>query len=126
MVDPRFSGLRIFVAEDEYLIATEVHEILTNAGAEVLGPVASVEDGHELLSREAQIDGAVLDVNLRGGMIFPVADALQERGVPVIFATGYDAGVLPDRFASTPRVEKPHHAQQLTDVLATVLSRRLN
>ena len=126
MVDPRLSGLRIFVAEDEYLIATEVLDVLTQAGAEVLGPVASVEDARQLLSLEAQIDGAVLDVNLRDGMIFPIADSLQERGVPVIFATGYDAGALPDRLASMPRVEKPHDARQLTDVLAAALSDRVN
>lgn len=121
MADRFLLGSRIFVAEDEYLIASDVRETLTRAGAEVLGPVPSVADAHELLARETQIDAAVLDVNLRGDMVFSVADTLCKRGVPVVFATGYDAEAFPDRFAHMPRMEKPLDAGDLTKVLEPLL-----
>lgn len=122
MTDQFLLGRRIFVAEDEYLIASDVRETLTRAGAEVLGPVPSIEDAEELLQLEEHIDAAVLDVNLRGDMVFDVADRLRKRGVPVIFATGYDAGAMPDRFADTLRLEKPLHARDLTNVLEPLLA----
>ena len=107
MVDQALEGMRILVVEDEYLLADDLRDALTEAGAQVLGPVPSVGDAQALIAREAEIDAAVLDINLRGEMVFPVADVLSERGVPFAFATGYDEWALPERFAGAPRVEKP-------------------
>jgi hypothetical protein len=73
MPDLCLEGRRILVAEDEYLIAFDVRDALVHAGAEVLGPVPSVDDAAALLERETDIDAAVLDVNLRGDMVFAVA-----------------------------------------------------
>lgn len=122
MAEPSLSGWRIFVAEDEYLIASDLREALTRAGAEVLGPVPTVEEAKALLAREEHIDAAVLDVNLRGDMVFAVAEALQARGVPVVFATGYDADVMPERFAHNLRLEKPLQARNLAEVLEPLLN----
>lgn len=77
-------GLRILVAEDEYLLADDVRGALANAGAEVVGPVPSVEQAAQLVERE-QIDAALLDVNLRGEMVFAIAEMLSERRVPFAF-----------------------------------------
>ena len=123
MSEPLLQGRRILVAEDEYLIAFDVRDALVRAGAEVLGPVPSVEDAAALLDREETIDAAVLDVNLRGDMIFAVADVLQERGVPVVFATGYDAKSFPARFSGATRLAKPLWGQDVADVLAPLLTR---
>lgn len=123
MSDQFLQGRRVLVAEDEYLIAFDLRDALVRAGAEVLGPVPTVEDAAALLDGETQIDAAVLDVNLRGDMIFAVADALQERGIPVVFATGYDSSSLPDRFSSAVRLEKPLEGREIADLLAPLLTR---
>lgn len=123
MSDQFLQGRRVLVAEDEYLIAFDVRDALIRAGAEVLGPVPTVEDAAALLDRETRIDAAVLDVNLRGDMIFAVADTLQERGIPVVFATGYDSNSLPDRFRGATRLEKPLEGRDIADVLAPLLTR---
>jgi CheY-like chemotaxis protein len=99
-------GLRILVVEDEYLIADEMRRAFEDAGSEVLGPVPSVEEAIALIN-QCDIDLALLDVNLGGQPVWPVADALKDRGVHFVFATGYDASALPPRYAGVPRCEKP-------------------
>ena len=111
-------GRRILVAEDEYFIADEVAEALAEAGAEVVGPAATVEAAQALARAEERLDGAVLDANLGGAMIWPVLDALTARGVPVVLATGYDAGVIPKAHADLPRCEKPVAARDVLRALA--------
>ncbi|HVG48881.1 MAG TPA: response regulator [Rubellimicrobium sp.] len=98
---------RVLVVEDEYLLAEDLRRGLEDAGAEVLGPVPSVADALALLATEAPPDAAILDVNLGGEMVFPVADVLRERGVPFMFATGYDQWSLPQAYTDVPRCEKP-------------------
>jgi CheY-like chemotaxis protein len=121
MVDARLRGRRILIVEDEYLLANDLHDALDAAGVVVLGPVPSVTAALALIAAEPRIDAAVLDVNLRGEMVFAVADALRARGVPFTFATGYDHWALPDRFADTPRVEKPLKARQIGAALGPLL-----
>ncbi len=102
-----FAGRRLLVVEDEYFIAEDIKQDFETAGAEVVGPVASVEGAMDLLAVGSRIDGAVLDVNLRDTMVFPVADALVARGIPFVFATGYDAMRIPQRFKAISRCQKP-------------------
>ncbi len=73
----------------------------------MLGPAGTIEAALDLIARSERIDGAVLDVNIRGERVYPVADALKRRHIPFIFATGYDAWVIPDAYEGTPRHEKP-------------------
>jgi CheY-like chemotaxis protein len=110
-------GRRLLVVEDEYMIAADLAEALANRGASVIGPAGSIEDALELVSTEQQIDGAVLDINLRGKHAYPVADALRERGVRFVFTTGYDAGTIPAAYLGVPRVEKPVNINALTSLL---------
>lgn len=118
MTDLPLRDLRILVAEDEYLLAHELSAELDDAGATVVGPVASVQGVLDLLARERALDGAVLDVNMRGEWIFPAADLLAERGVPFVFTTGYDASVIPERFRHVPRCEKPVRMSVIVDAVA--------
>jgi len=74
-----------------------------------------------LLDSEAQPDGAILDVNLGGEPVFPVADVLIGRGIPIIFTTGYDASALPERFSHLPRCEKPINMHQVAAALCRAL-----
>ena len=109
------AGRRILIVEDEFLIAEVMEEWLSGAGAEVVGPVPSVEQALELLEEPGKaLDGAVLDVNLgRGETAYPIADRLNERGVPYLFATG-EVRIAddPDHRARL-RLEKPLTKQML-------------
>jgi len=82
-------GRRILVIEDESMAAEDLRRDLEQVGAVVVGPVPSVTDALTVLTQEEAIDGAVLDVNLRGEKAYPVADALRERGIPFVLSTGY-------------------------------------
>lgn len=98
---------RVLLVEDDWLIAADLAVTFREAGADVVGPAGSVADALAMLADTPRLDGAVVDINLHGEMAWPVLDALAERGVPVVFATGYDAASIPDRYAGIPRCEKP-------------------
>jgi CheY-like chemotaxis protein len=117
MLEPRLSGCRILVVEDEYLIADDITQALRGAGAEVLGPVATAADAAELIAGGGRIDAAILDINLRDGAVFPAADTLAERNIPFAFATGYEQWSLPERFQGRPIVEKPFKASNITALI---------
>ena len=110
-------GRRILVVEDDYLIAGELVESLEELGASVAGPAPSATEALALMEREARLDAAVLDVNLGSQDVFPVADALQQRGIPFVFATGYDQWVIPTRYAGVRRFEKPIDTRTLARTL---------
>lgn len=104
---PPLLGCRVLVVEDEYLIADELRCELEGAGAEVVGPIGHLAPAMEIAGADEAIDAAVLDLNLGGAEVLPLADLLIGRGVPVVFATGYDAESLPSRFADVPTCGKP-------------------
>ncbi|WP_210526686.1 response regulator [Rubellimicrobium arenae] len=100
-------GRRVLVVEDEFLIAEDLCEELQSCGAKVMGPAASVAEALALLDHGPAPDMAVLDIGLEDEKVYPVADALRARGIPFVFATGYDAWVIPHAYTDVPRVEKP-------------------
>ena len=112
------TGRRILVVEDDFLIATLITEAFTTHGAEIVGPAGTVTDALALVASEERIDGAVLDVNLRGEPVYPVADALVSKGVPIVFTTGYDRSRLAPRFADTPCLQKPLRVERLVQALS--------
>ena len=120
MSDNKLSGLRVLVVEDEALVAMLVEDMLTDLGCTVVGPLADLDEALAVVG-DADIDCAVLDVNLAGKPIFPVADALKARGVPFAFASGYgEAGVREDH-RNAPVLQKPFREADLAralDVLA--------
>jgi CheY-like chemotaxis protein len=105
--DGSLRGRRVLIVEDDYLIAEDLREQLLSCGAVVLGPVACVADALALLEDGAVPDMAILDIGLGGGKVYPVADALRRRGIPFVFATGYDSWSIPSAYADVPRTEKP-------------------
>ena len=117
---PDLTGRRILVVEDEFFIADDIARALTSLGAEVVGPAADLKGAKALLS-EGSIDWAVLDINLQGEMVYPVAQALQERSIPFIFATGYDRASIPSGFADVPHWEKPFDPGALARILPSLL-----
>ncbi|HLL59255.1 MAG TPA: response regulator [Allosphingosinicella sp.] len=114
--DNDLSALRILIVEDEYYVADDLARALEGLGATVLGPVATLEEAERLVA-EGRFDCAVLDMNLRGEMAFPIADRLEAQGIPFVVASGYNSASLPDRFSAVPRVEKPYDPAQVVAIL---------
>ncbi len=107
------AGLRILVVEDMFLVALDLTDQLADWGCAVVGPAAHVTAALELIA-DAELDGALLDVNLDGNPSFPIAAALSARGVPFIFLTGYDGKMaFPPEFGSIPKLSKPASAGEL-------------
>lgn len=108
MIPPRpLAGRRVLVVEDEFAIADLMAEMLQERGVQVMGPAATVLAACELIARGPALDAALVDVNLRGGTSFPIADALLARRVPFAFMTGYDDDAIPARYACVRRYQKP-------------------
>ena len=104
---------RILVVEDEYLLADDLRREIEAAGADVLGPAATIAEALRLLDGPSPPDAAVLDVNLGGDAVFPLARNLRSRGVPFVFVTGFDSWSLPREFAGVPCCEKPVRIQSV-------------
>ena len=107
------------MVEDEYFLADDIVRGLKDKGAEVLGPVGDIDDALDLIEETEHLDGVVLDLNLKGELAYPVADALMERGIPFVFATGYDQAHIPARYAGVTRCEKPVDAPKIAKALLT-------
>jgi CheY-like chemotaxis protein len=118
-------GLRVLVVEDEYFLVDEIVSRLQACGATVIGPAGNLEDGMELLADGALIDAAVLDVNLQGQMAFPIASQLRRRGIPFVFATGYDCRVIPSEYRNVPCWEKPLDALSMARSLRELVANRM-
>jgi CheY-like chemotaxis protein len=102
-------GRRILVVEDEPIVALDMSDIVEEFGGVVVGPVGQL--AHALaLAESEELAGALLDVNLGGESSFALADRLFADGVPIIFATGYGANTLPERFVNFPQLTKPFSA----------------
>jgi len=112
-------GARILVVEDEYYLAADLSRALSDAGAEVVGPIGSLQEAEAAVSC-GRFDCAVVDMNLRGSVAHSVAERLGERGVPFLIATGYDRASLPESLQHAPRVEKPFPLDEVIDRLVNL------
>ena len=109
---------KILIVEDNFLVADTIAEALIDSGYEVVGPAPTLSAGLELAT-DAELDGALLDVDLAGRPCFPIAAVLVERKVPFLFLTGYhDASVIPPDLRSAWRLTKPFHLADLGAVAA--------
>ncbi len=117
MTSPRpLEGLRVLVVEDEFLLAMTVSDDLEGHGCRVVGPFYRLETAMAAAASEP-FDVALLDINLNGTMVFPLADDLIGRGLPVVFVSGYGAAQLPERFRKVRRVAKPHDQAALLNAI---------
>jgi CheY-like chemotaxis protein len=113
------AGKRILLVEDEFIIAAMAEDMLTALGATVIGPANTIAMAVRLAQTD-RIDAAVLDVNMDGERIDPVAEVLGARNVPVVFATGYGARALGGA-PETPVLDKPYTQEELAAALARAL-----
>lgn len=115
--DNSFGGRRILVVEDDLLVVADLVDTLHSMGADVVGPIENIDKALERLENLPDIAGAVLDVNVQGRMVFPLADELERRNVPYVFSTGYDDSEVPVRYSSVQRFSKPSDEREIASVL---------
>ena len=101
------SARRVLLVEDEALVAMLLETILEDMGCVPVGPAGTVEEGLAMVADPAPLDAALLDVNLAGHQVFPIAEALKARSVPFVFSTGYGESGLPDEWRGHSTVQKP-------------------
>lgn len=116
-------GFRVLVVEDEFLLADELAMALSEAGATVVGPCATVRDALER-AREDGLDGAVLDLMLAGESVLPVAEVLEGRRVPFVLASAVERWLIPPGLARHPRFGKPVDIAVLVRALADAIAAR--
>lgn len=114
------AGKRILLVEDEILVAAMVVDMLVGLGATVIGPATTLAKGLSLAETE-EFDAAVLDINLRGERIDPVADLLEARGIPMLFATGYGAAAG-DHRKDAHVIDKPYTQERLASALLRAMT----
>jgi CheY-like chemotaxis protein len=122
IANEEFKGVRILVVEDEPMICLLLEDILADLGCEVIGPALDIDRAMELVERHVDIDTAILDVNLGGRSVLPVAEVLSKRGVPFLFATGLNAEGLPQDWQDHSIIRKPMTATVLADALRRTLA----
>jgi DNA-binding NarL/FixJ family response regulator len=105
------------------LVAMLIEDYLCEMGHEVVGPITRIEAAIQAAT-SLEIDFGVLDINLAGEQSFPVADVLRSRGIDFMFASGYGASGLPDRFVGIPVLQKPFEASQLERLISSVRENR--
>ena len=104
------------------LITMLLEDILDELGCKLAGSAATLRQAHELAG-SVEVDAAILDVNLGGDPVFPIAERLVERNIPIIFASGYGANGLPDKWQQHPTLPKPFTPDQVETILRQVLTR---
>lgn len=117
------SGKRVLIVEDELLVALGLEDNLRSLGCEVIGPLASLSEARRV-AETVMADVAILDVNLRGEYVYPAAEILAARGIPLIFCSGFIGTTpLPGQFADAVRVPKPYTSRAIANALSDILSR---
>jgi CheY-like chemotaxis protein len=111
------NGRRVLIVEDQCAVALDLCESLDREGASVVGPASSVEDALQILESSGRPDLAVLDVKLSSGLVYPVADRLEQLGVPYLFTTACEPWEIPEHYRRAPRFDKP---VRLSSVIAAL------
>lgn len=124
MAENHLSGLRILVVEDEMLVSLLVEDTLSDQDCMVVGPAATVKDAMHLATSE-DLDGAVMDVNIGGEKAYGVAEALDRRGIPFLFVSGYGQSAVPRDRPAWRVCAKPFRGDDMIRMLTTqILSKR--
>lgn len=120
---PSLTAKRIFVAEDESLVALDIEMVFSAAGAIMIGPIGHLEEGLRQVASLSEIDAAVLDVDLHGDEVFPLARVLVERHIPFLFHTGRtDLSGITERFPGVKVCAKPGSMEDLVGEVERLLN----
>lgn len=119
----KLQGLNVFVVEDEALVALNLEDMLDELGCSVIGPAMRLGKAREMIDGGVDADVAILDVNIAGEPVFPIAEQLASRGIPIIFATGYGQAGLPTTWHGNPILQKPYTLEEVSGSLEKVAGR---
>jgi CheY-like chemotaxis protein len=108
-------GRRLLLIEDETLVGMMMYDTLTDLGFDVVGPINTMAEAAKAVEH-GEFDAAILDVNLNGEFIYPLADIVTSRGLPFVFVTGYSAEGLEPRFSKVPVLQKPIEMERLQEI----------
>lgn len=114
--DRPLKGLRVLIVEDQAPIALQLEDMLVDSECEVVGPASRVDQALKLLEEQA-VDTAVLDINIAGDLVYPVADAMDARGLPYIFATGYSPSDVASPYGDRRILQKPFSRRVFLDAI---------
>jgi CheY-like chemotaxis protein len=119
--DARLKGRRILVVEDSPVVGPFSAELLADLGCEVVGPAPNMAAARELAEGPEPIDAAMMDVHIRGDVVFALCEVLAARGVPFVLTSGYADWQMPDKWDDRPRLQKPYTLEQVEDALARLI-----
>ncbi len=120
-METTLEGRRIFVVEDELVITMLLQDMFEELRCEVVSLASRFQDALDK-AKTLSFEVAILDVNLNGQRTFPIAEALTERGLPFVFATGYGAAAVPENFRNAPVLQKPFRLADLERAVRTALA----
>jgi DNA-binding response OmpR family regulator len=121
---PEFQGLRVLLVEDDLLIAMEMEDFLREIGCEVIGPFARLDAALAAVSSET-FDAAIIDLNLRGELSFPLIGALRARQIPLVLCSGYvDLPEMRSQLEGIPTLSKPFNRKLLLGLMRTEFLRQ--
>jgi CheY-like chemotaxis protein len=115
------AGRSVLVVEDEYFLADDIAQALTASGARIVGPFGELQEAADIVAGDPSIDAAIIDINLRSEMVFPLARILRSRNIPFVFATGYDSSSIEAEFRDVDLWEKPLDAAAVSRDLARLI-----
>src|SRR4051812_31602887 len=118
---PGLAGRQVFLVEDEAMVAMMIEDMLQELGCVLAGCAGTLRGALAKIGALSEFDIAVLDVNLGGEHVYPVADILQSRGVPFVFSTAYGAVDLAERYPASRVLHKPYGPPALASVLTDAL-----
>lgn len=118
-----FNGGRILLVEDDLLVVIDLMETLQSLGAHVIGPIPNIDQALGVLSEMPGFIGAILDLHVQGGYVFPVAEELSRRNIPYVFSTGYDESAVPPEYAHVRRFSKPAEGHEIAAELLEAVQR---
>lgn len=124
MTEASLAGRRILVVEDEPLVSMLVEDILLDLGCEEILTATRLSEAL-VKAEEMSIDAALLDINLNGEQIYPVAERLQKRGIPFVFSTGYGASEIIPEFQQYPILQKPFQPDALQAALSQLFAPKM-
>lgn len=122
-IENQRSALRVLVVEDDLLIAMELEDMLAGFGCEVVGPFARLGDA--IAATDGELDGAVIDLNVRGEYSYPLIERLRQRSVPMIICSGYvDLPTIGEKVGDVPMLAKPCSPEKLSALIRTHFTAR--
>jgi CheY-like chemotaxis protein len=115
------TGRHVLVLEDEYFLANDIVRALTALGAWIVGPYADLDEATDVVDRDIAIDAAIVDINLRNEMAFPLVRMLRSRKVPLVFTSGYDRSSIEPEFQDVRLWGKPVDIKAMARELASMI-----